>query len=216
MTYLTQLGAQLGVWLYVLAAALAFAESALLLGMVLPGETALLVAGYFSHQGVLSLSVMVPLAVLAAVAGDSVGFEVGRRYGPRLRGSQVGRRVGDRRWSTVDRFLLRHGGKAVLFARMTAVLRAVTPTAAGMSGMHYRTFLVWNAVGGLIWGGGCVLLGWAFASALARVGHYLSWGPLTALASVGLAAAGVRRCSSRSRSARGQSDAHAERPLSRA
>lgn len=198
MTYLTHLGAQLGLWLYVLAAALAFGEAALLIGMVLPGETALLVAGYFSHQGVLSLSVMIPLAVVAAIAGDSVGFEIGRRYGPRLRNSRLGHHVGDRRWATVDQFLHRHGGKAILFARMTAVLRALTPTVAGMSGMPYRTFLRWNALGGLLWGGGCVLLGWAFASALTQVGHYLTSAPLAILVVVGLTAAVHHRRRTRS------------------
>ena len=187
ITFLTQLGTHLGIWLYVLAAALAFGESALLIGMVLPGETALLIAGYFSHQGVLSLPIMLVLAIAAAIAGDSVGFEVGRRYGPRLRGSRFGRRIGTTGWDNVDRFLHRHGGKAVFLARLTAVLRALTPSMAGMSGMRYRTFFAWNAAGGIIWGGGCVLLGWAFASALTRVGHYLTWAPLLPLAALVLA-----------------------------
>lgn len=66
ITFLTQLGAHLGLWLYVLAAGLAFGESALLIGMVLPGETALLIAGYFSHQGILNLPIMLVLATLLA------------------------------------------------------------------------------------------------------------------------------------------------------
>ena len=69
----------------------AFAEAAILIGMVLPGETALLVAGYFCHEGVLRLSIMIPLAIVAAIAGDSVGFEFGRKFGPGLRGSRLGR-----------------------------------------------------------------------------------------------------------------------------
>lgn len=193
LTYLTSLGAHLGVWLYVLTAGLAFGESALLIGMLLPGETALLIAGYYSQQGVASLSIMLPLAIAAAIGGDSVCFEIGRRYGPRLRTSRFGRRIGARRWSTVDRFLCRHGGKAVLLARLTAVLRALTPSMAGMSGMRYRTFLAWNVLGGVIWGGGCVLLGWAFASALISVGHYLTWAPLAMLAALGPVALLVHR-----------------------
>jgi membrane-associated protein len=208
MTFLTQLGAHLGPWLYVLAAGLAFGESALLIGMVLPGETALLIAGYYSHQGVLSLSIMLPLAVVAAIAGDSAGFEIGRRYGPQLRRSRFGRRIGTRRWDSADAFLHRHGGKAVFLGRLTAVLRALTPSMAGMGGMRYRTFFAWNALGGVLWGGGCVLLGWGFASALTQIGHYLTWAPLLLLSGVVFAVL-LRR---RHDHGRGREPAEAEAP----
>ena len=92
--------------------------------------------------------------------------------------------VGDGRWSTVDGFLHRHGGKAIFLGRLTAVLRALVPSMAGMSGMHYPTFLRWNAAGGILWGAGCVLLGYAFSSALATVSRYLTWAPFAAIAVV--------------------------------
>ena len=194
-SYLEHLGNSVGAWLYVIAGGLAFGEAALLIGMVLPGESALLVAGYFCHQGVLNLPTMVLVAIICAIAGDSVGYEFGRRIGPRLRKSRVGRWVGEPRWAVVDGALHRHGGKAVLFGRLTAILRALMPAVAGMSGMRYRRFLVWNATGGIIWGGGCVLLGYAFASALDTVGQYLTWAPLAilALVIVGVVALQVRR-----------------------
>lgn len=178
------IGDSVGQWLYVIAGGLCFAEASILVGMVLPGETALLVAGVFcnSKYGRLSLGIMIAVAVVSAIAGDSVGYEFGRKFGPPLRRSRLGRWVGEHRWSTVDGFLHRHGGKAVLLGRLTAVLRALMPSMAGMSGMRYRTFLLWNAVGGLIWAPGCVLLGYAFASALTLVGETLTWAPLTILA----------------------------------
>lgn len=179
---LKHLGEHVGGWLYLITALLAFAEAAILIGMVLPGETALLVAGYFCHEGVLRLSIMIPLAIVAAVAGDSVGYEFGRKFGPGFRRSRLGDWVGEPRWTTVDGFLHKHGGKAVLLGRLTAVLRALLPSMAGMSGMRYRTFLLWNATGGIIWATGCVLLGWAFASALHQIEQYLTWAPLIALA----------------------------------
>jgi membrane-associated protein len=188
---LKHLGSHVGGWLYVIAAALAFAEAAILIGMVLPGETALLVAGYFCHEKVLDLRIMIPLAIVAAIAGDSVGFEFGKKFGPGLRRSRLGAWVGEPRWQTVDGFLHRHGGKAVFFGRLTALLRALMPSMAGMSGMRYRTFLTWNALGGTLWGGGCVLLGWAFASALHRVEQYLTWAPLIVLLAVVLGAVGL-------------------------
>ncbi len=179
---MTRIGDAVGLWLYLIAGGLAFAEAAILVGMVLPGETALLVAGVFCQRNVLNLWIMIPIAIACAIAGDTVGFEFGRKFGPALRGSSVGRRVGDGRWSSVDGFLHRHGGKAIFLARLTALLRALMPSLAGMSGMHYPTFLRWNAAGGIVWGTGCVLLGYAFSTALSTVGSYLTWAPLAILA----------------------------------
>lgn len=176
--YLRQIGEAVGPWLYVIAGALAFGEAAIMLGLVLPGETALLVAGFYAHQGVLSLPWMIVIAVVCAIAGDTVGYEVGRRIGPSLRTSRMGNLVGAHRWAKADDFLERHGGKAVFLGRLTAVLRALMPGMAGMSGMRYRTFLAWNAMGGLLWGAGCVLLGYAFSSALSTVEKYLTWAPI--------------------------------------
>lgn len=177
------IGDAVGLWLYVIAGGLAFAEAAILVGMVLPGETALLVAGVFCNPkyGNLNLWVMMAIAVVCAIAGDSVGYEFGKKFGPSLRRSRAGAFVGERRWSAVDAFIHRHGGKAVLLGRMTALMRALMPSMAGMSGMRYRTFLLWNAVGGVVWAPGCVLLGYAFASALNVVGETLTWAPLAIL-----------------------------------
>ena len=177
---LRSIGGAVGLWLYPIAGALAFAEAAILVGLVLPGETALLVAGVFCNPkyGQLNLAVMIVVAILCAIAGDSVGYEFGRHLGPALRRSRLGGWVGAHRWAAVDGFIHRHGGKAVLLGRLTALLRALMPSMAGMSGMRYRTFLFWNATGGIIWGTGCVLLGYAFASALNVVGRTLTWAPL--------------------------------------
>jgi membrane protein DedA with SNARE-associated domain len=183
--FLQRVGEHVGPWLYVITGGLAFGEAAILLGMVLPGETALLVAGYFCHEGVLSLPVMIVVGVVAAVLGDSVGYAFGQRFGPPLRGSRLGRWIGPQRWDKADAFLHRHGGKAVFLGRCTALLRALVPSMSGMARMpYYRTFLPWNAAGGLVWGGGCVLLGYAFAASLHTVERYLTWGPLPVLALV--------------------------------
>lgn len=192
---LRRIGDSVGVWLYVIAGGLAFAEASILVGMVLPGEAALLVAGYFCAQGPLSLPVMMVVAIVCAVAGDSVGYEFGRKFGPSLRRSKVGGWIGEGRWEQVDGFLHRHGGKAVLLGRLTAILRALMPSMAGMSGLRYRTFLAWNAAGGIVWGGGCVLLGYLFANALAKIEKYLTWGPLAVFAVlvVGYVALEVRK-----------------------
>lgn len=178
-SFLQDLGNHVGNWLYVIAGGLAFAEAAFLLGLVLPGETALLVAGYFAHQGVLSLPVTIVVAVVAAILGDTVGYEFGRHFGPALRGSRPGRWVGEPRWKRADDFLNKYGGLAILLGRLTALLRALVPSMAGMARMPYlRVFLPFNALGGALWGAGCVLLGYAFAASLDKVEQYLTWGPI--------------------------------------
>jgi membrane-associated protein len=182
---MNSIGNSVGVWFYVIAGGLCFAEAAILVGMVLPGETALLVAGVFAQRGVLNLPLMIVIAVLSAIAGDSVGFEFGKKFGPSLRRSRVGRYVGERRWSAVDGFIHRHGGKAVLIGRLTALFRALVPSMAGMGGMRYRTFIVWNVAGALIWAPSCVLLGYAFSTSLSTVGTALTWAPF---ALIGVAA----------------------------
>jgi membrane protein DedA with SNARE-associated domain len=183
---LRHIGESVGSWLYAIAGGLAFAEAAILVGMVLPGETALLVAGVFCNPayGNLNLGLMIFIATFAAIAGDSVGYEFGRAFGPPLRRSRLGVWVGEARWTQVDQFLHRHGGKAVFLGRLTAVLRALTPSMAGMSGMRYRTFLAWNAAGGVIWAPGCVLLGYAFSRSLSFIGQTLTWAPLAIFAIV--------------------------------
>jgi membrane protein DedA with SNARE-associated domain len=178
------IGNAVGVWLYVIAGALCFAEAAILVGMVLPGETALLVAGVFCQHGTLDLWLMIVVAVVSAVAGDSVGFEFGKKFGPPLRRSRLGRWVGEHRWQMVDGFLHRHGGKAVFLGRLTALFRALIPSMAGMSGMRYRTFIVWNVAGGLIWAPGCVLLGYAFSTSLDTVGKTLTWAPFALIGAI--------------------------------
>ncbi|MBI1759170.1 MAG: DedA family protein [Actinobacteria bacterium] len=175
---LQHLGGQVGGWLYLIAALLTFAEAAILVGMVLPGETALLVAGYFCHEHVLDLRVMIVVAIGSAVLGDSVGYALGARFGPPLRGSRIGLWVGEQRWGRVDEFLHRHGGKAVLLGRLTALLRALVPSMAGMARMRYRTFLFWNAVGGVLWASSAVILGYLFAASLHTVENYATWAPV--------------------------------------
>jgi len=179
-----RIGDAVGAWLYVIAGGFCFAEAAILLGMVFPGETALLVAGVFCQRRVLELWIMIPVALFAAVAGDSVGFEFGKKYGPALRRSRLGRWIGEPRWAIADAFLHKHGGKAVLLGRLTALLRALVPSMAGMSGMRYRTFLTWNFVGGAIWAPGCVLLGYGFSKSLDTVGKTLTWAPFAIIALV--------------------------------
>jgi membrane-associated protein len=179
---LHRIGEHVGGWLYLIAGFFAFAEAAIMIGVVFPGEASLLVAGFAAHQGWISLWPMILIAVLAAIAGDSVGYEIGKRFGPALRVSRFGRRIGARNWEIADGFLHRHGGKAVFLGRCTALLRALIPGMAGIARVPYlRTFLPWNVAGGVLWAGGCVLLGYAFSASLETISRYLTWGPVVVI-----------------------------------
>ncbi len=159
---------------YTLVALLVFGEAALFIGFVLPGETSVLVAGVVASQHHVRLTALIPLVIVAAVVGDSVGYEVGRHFGHRLMDLPVLRR----RQAALHRALtgLRtKGARYVVLGRFTAFLRAVMPGLAGMSGMAYRRFLAANALGGVIWGVSYTLLGFYAGSALSKVETYSSW-----------------------------------------
>lgn len=146
-------------WAYATIAALVFAEAALFVGFVLPGETAVLIGGLLAATGHLSLPTLLLLVVLAGVVGDSVGFEVGRWLGPRILDLRVLRRHRSR-LEGARTYLRQRGGRAVVLGRWTALLRAMTPALAGASSMSYRRFLAFNVIGGLVWGTGVTLLGY--------------------------------------------------------
>jgi membrane-associated protein len=148
-----------GVPAYTLVGGLAFAEAALFFGFLLPGETAVIIGGVLAYRHSVSLPVMAMVVVAAAILGDSVGYEVGKRYGGRLLGS----RVFARHQAAIaggQNFLRRSGGRAVFLGRFTAFLRAVMPGMAGASQMPYRKFLLFNALGGITWGLGFTVLGY--------------------------------------------------------
>ncbi|MBF6330089.1 DedA family protein [Nocardia transvalensis] len=146
------------VWVYAIVALLVFAEDAIFVGFVIPGETAAVIGGVAASQNHVLLWAMILLVVAAAIVGDSVGYEVGKHVGTRLLNASIL----DRHRARLDRaqnFLARRGGWAVFLGRFTAFFRAVMPALAGTSRMPYRKFLAFNAVGGLVWGTTFVVLG---------------------------------------------------------
>jgi undecaprenyl-diphosphatase len=155
-------------WAYLVVGLLATAE-AVFVGLVLPGELALLLGGFLAYQGRVSLAGMVAVAAVAAVAGYLLGYETGRRLGPALRTSAIGHRLGPARWDRVEAALAARGGQAIFFGRFVGLLRALMPAAAGMARMPYRTFLVYTVAGGLIWAPGFVLLGYLAGRSYERV-----------------------------------------------
>jgi membrane protein DedA with SNARE-associated domain len=155
-----------------IVAALVFGEAALFFGFVLPGETAVVYGGVLAEAGKVSVALVLAVVFVAAVAGDTVGFEVGRILGPRLVRAPVLRRHPDQ-LEQAKAFLRRRGGRAVVMGRFTAFLRAVMPGLAGASSMPYRRFLFFNVTGAVLWGSACVLLGYFAAHSISTITHAL-------------------------------------------
>ena len=143
---------------YIAVFCLVFAEDALFVGFVIPGETAAVLGGVVASRGEVQLGTMMALVVCAAVIGDSVGYEVGKHLGGRLMKTRLLARHSGRLENAQD-FLRRRGGSAVFLGRFTAFFRAVMPALAGTSRMPYGRFIAYNAAGGVAWGIGFVLLG---------------------------------------------------------
>jgi membrane-associated protein len=176
-----------GLAAYLVVAALVFGETAVFLGFVLPGETAVVLGGVLASRGRISLLLLMLIVVVAAVAGPLVGYEIGRRLGGRLVAARALRRVagGVQR---AQEMLRTRGGTAVLIGRFIAVLRALMPALAGTARMSYRTFFLYNAAGGIVWGVGYCLLGYAAGSAYAVIERRVGTGVAIAVAVVVVAA----------------------------
>jgi membrane protein DedA with SNARE-associated domain len=163
-------------WLVLAAVALLPAlEASAFVGFVFPGETALLVGGVVAAGGHLFVGWVMLAAVLGAIAGDQVGFLVGRRWGWQLLHGSVGRFVKRERMDRTQEALGRMGGKAVFVGRFTVALRVLIPGLAGMSGMRRTTFTGWNVLGALVWAPGVVLIGYLGGHAWKRLAHVASW-----------------------------------------
>lgn len=157
---------------YAIIGALVFGEAGVFIGFVLPGETSVLLGGFLASTHHLNIIVLCALVVICAIVGDTVGYEVGKHFGPKVLELRPLRKHRSRLQSAQD-MLSRRGGPAVLLGRFTAFFRAVMPGLAGLSGMRYPTFLMWNALGGFIWGIGYCLIGYFAGSSYQVVAQKL-------------------------------------------
>lgn len=176
-----------GLAAYMIIGLLAFGEAAAFVGLFLPGEVAVLLGGVLASTGRVSLPVMLAVAIVAAIAGDSAGYEIGRVFGRRLlRRPAFERRLGDK----VDRattYLAEKGGRAIFLGRWTSVLRALVPGLAGMVKMPYRQFLLFNVLGGIAWGSTFVLAGYLAGESWRRVEAVAGQASLILLALIAVA-----------------------------
>ena len=168
---------------YLVLTLLVLGESAAFLGLVLPGETALLAAGAVAAVGQASLPVVIVVGAAGAIAGDCIGYCIGRSIGPRVRRSRPGRWVGEPNWARAEEVIRRRGAVSVVTGRWVGVLRALVPAVAGMSAMPLPKYLLYNVIGGIAWVTGVSTFGYVAGSTLgASTLAYVSTGLLVVTA----------------------------------
>lgn len=153
--------------------AIVFAESGLLVGFFLPGDSLLFTAGLLASQGHLTLPVVLIGCFAAAVAGDQVGYAFGAKVGPALFRRPDSRIFRQEHVRRAQDFFETHGPKAILLARFVPIARTFTPILAGVGEMSYRTFVTFNLLGGLTWSTGVTLLGFTLGKTVPSIDRYL-------------------------------------------
>lgn len=159
---------------YIAIGGTVFAESGLLIGFFLPGDTLLFGAGILAAQGVFYLPLLIAIIVVSAIIGDNVGYSIGRRTGPRLFNKKESILFRPEQLELAEKFYERHGGKTIIIARFVPVVRTFAPMVAGISKMPREKFMLYNIIGGTLWGGGVTLAGYFLGKQMPWLEHYIT------------------------------------------
>lgn len=149
-----------------------FAESGLLIGFFLPGDSLLFATGFLIHSGVLPFNIHLAVIILfiAAVLGDSVGYTFGRRLGPRIFNRPDARLFKQEYIRRAQDFYEKHGGKTIIIARFVPIVRTFAPIVAGAGKMKYKRFLAFNLIGGFLWAVGITYAGYGLGGLFHSMG----------------------------------------------
>jgi membrane protein DedA with SNARE-associated domain/membrane-associated phospholipid phosphatase len=167
----------LGAWTYLLVGFFAFAETGAFIGLVVPGETTMLLGGAVAGQGVIDVYLLIAIAWFAAWLGDTTSFFLGRRLGREFvmkHGPRVG--ITNERFEKVEDYFGRHGGKTIFIGRWISLVRALAPFIAGSSQMSYRAFVPYSILGTGLWASLHILVGYFFSRQIETAGHYAARG----------------------------------------
>lgn len=134
----------------VLAGVAIMLETSVLVGLVVPGDTVVIVAGT-AVASVLEAVVLAVAVIVGAIIGESIGFWLGRVLGPRIRFSKLGAKLGEKNWKRAEQYLRRRGGPAIFLSRFLPVFHSLVPLTVGMSGFAYRRFLAWTLPACTVW-----------------------------------------------------------------
>ena len=151
---------------YLGVASIVFAESGILLGLFLPGDSLLFIAGLLASGGFLSFGPLILIVVSAAILGDSVGYWFGIKMGSTLFQKKDSRFFKQEYVTRTQKFFEAYGGRAVVLARFVPIVRTIAPVLAGVGTMSYKKFLHYNILGGFLWGAGMVSLGYFLGSVI--------------------------------------------------
>lgn len=140
--------------------AIVFLESGLLIGFFFPGDSLLFTAGFLASQGYLDIKILILGCYIAAVAGDSIGYYIGKKFGPKIFNKDDSIFFHKKHLARAQSFYDKHGGKTIILARFVPVIRAFAPVVAGAGKMDYKKFVTYNLVGGVLWAIGVTLAGY--------------------------------------------------------
>jgi len=169
----------LGAWTYLLVGVFAFAETGAFVGLVVPGETVMLLGGAVAGQGAIDIYLLIGIAWFAAWLGDTTSFLIGRRLGRDFvlaHGPRFG--IGHERFERVEDYFSRHGGKTIFVGRFVSLVRAFAPFIAGSSGMRYRAFVPYSILGTGLWASAHILIGYFFSRSIESAAEYAGRGAL--------------------------------------
>ncbi len=158
---------------YLAVGGIVFAESGLLVGFFLPGDSLLFTAGFLASQGYLNIVALIIVTFVAAVVGDTVGYLFGKKVGPKIFTRDESIFFDKQHIARAQKFYDAHGGKAVTLARFMPVVRTFAPIVAGVGQMPYRSFVFYNVLGALLWAVGLPLIGFFAGSYIPNVDKYL-------------------------------------------
>jgi membrane-associated protein len=166
-TYLLQLFGYIGL------AVIVFSESGLLVGFFLPGDTLLITAGIFASQGHLNIMLTLAIIIVAAIIGDSVGYFIGSKVGPKLFTRPDSRFFSQKNVQEAHAFFEKYGAQSIILARFLPIIRSFVPTIAGVSKLSYKKFLTYNIIGGTLWGLVVTMLGYTLGRVIPNMDHYI-------------------------------------------
>jgi len=150
-THLLSLTQQYGVWVYAILFLIIYCETGLVITPFLPGDSLLFVAGALCGMGALQLEILAPLLILAAFSGDNTNYWIGRLVGSRLLSRTSSKLIKREYLDKTHAFYEKHGGKTIIFARFLPIIRTFAPFVAGIGLMHYRLFMLFSALGSVMW-----------------------------------------------------------------
>ncbi len=158
---------------YIGLTAIIFAETGLLVGFFLPGDSLLVTAGLLAARGYLNVYVLGVLLSIAAIAGNSVGYAIGKATGPRLFTRENSLLFNRKHLHRAHAFYERHGGKTMVLARFMPIVRTFVPVVAGVAEMEFRAFTVYNVLGGLLWIWSMLFLGYFLGRYVPGIGEHV-------------------------------------------